>query len=68
MTDRGAILVDNVLWSGAVVDPANTSRDTVALREFNDDVAQRNDIEAVILTVGDGITMIRPKRTPAVHD
>ena len=68
LTDRGAILVDNELWSGAVVDPANTSRDTVALREFNDDVAQRNDIEAVILTVGDGITMIRPKRTPAVHD
>ena len=61
MADRGAILVDNVLWSGAVVDPADTSRDTVALREFNDHVAERDDCDAVILTVGDGITMIRPR-------
>jgi caffeoyl-CoA O-methyltransferase len=61
LADRGAILVDNVLWSGAVVDPADTSRDTVALREFNDHVAGRDDCDAVILTVGDGITMIRPR-------
>ena len=62
MSDRGAILVDNVLWSGAVVDDADTSADTVALREFNDHVAARDDCDAVILTVGDGITLIRPRR------
>jgi len=67
LTDRGAILVDNVLWSGAVIDPADTSRDTVALREFNDHVAQRDDLDAVILTVGDGITMIRPRTAPAAR-
>ena len=62
MTDRGVILVDNVLWSGAVVDPSNTERDTQALRDFNDHVAQRSDCHAVMLTVGDGLTVIRPKR------
>ena len=62
MTERGVILVDNVLWSGAVVDPSDTERDTVALREFNDHVAQRGDCHAVMLTVGDGVTLIRPRR------
>ena len=62
MSDRGAILVDNVLWSGAVLDSSDTSADTVALRTFNDHVAARDDCDAVILTVGDGITLIRPRR------
>ena len=63
LSERGAILVDNVLWSGAVVDPDDESRDTVALREFNDHVAQRDDLDAVVLTIGDGVTLIRPRRT-----
>lgn len=60
--DRGVILVDNVLWSGQVVDDSDTSTDTVALRDFNDHVATRGDCDAVILTIGDGLTMIRPRR------
>lgn len=62
MAATGVILVDNVLWSGQVIDPADTSDDTVALREFNDHVAQRADCDSVILTIGDGVTMIRPRR------
>lgn len=62
LTDRGVILVDNVLWSGEVANPANTDSNTVALRDFNDHVAQRADCLAVMLTVGDGVTMIRPRR------
>lgn len=62
MNDGGVILVDNVLWSGQVIDPDDESADTVALRAFNDHVAARSDCDAVILTVGDGLTMIRPRR------
>lgn len=62
MRDGGVILVDNVLWSGAVIDSSNQSADTVALRDFNDHVAARSDCDAVILTIGDGLTMIRPRR------
>ena len=62
MRDRGVILVDNVLWSGQVIDDGDTSTDTVALRDFNDHVATRDDCDAVILTIGDGLTMIRPRR------
>ncbi len=62
LTHRGVILVDNVLWSGRVIDDTDTSPDTEALRAFNDDVARRDDCDAVILTIGDGVTMIRPRR------
>lgn len=62
MTDRGVILVDNVLWGGAVVDDEDASADTVALRDFNRHVSERDDCDAVILTIGDGLTMIRPRR------
>ncbi len=62
MNDHGVIFVDNVLWSGQVTDPADESDDTVAIRDFNDHVAARADCDAVILTIGDGVTMIRPRR------
>lgn len=62
MRDSGVILVDNVLWSGGVIDHDDDSPDTVALRDFNDHVAVRDDCDAVILTLGDGLTMIRPRR------
>ncbi len=59
LTDRGLIVVDNVLWSGAIVDDAADDTNTVALREFNDAVARRDDVHAVMLPIGDGITLIR---------
>jgi caffeoyl-CoA O-methyltransferase len=61
LTERGVIVVDNVLWSGQVVDPTDESDSTVALREFNDQIAARDDAEAVMLAIGDGITLIRPR-------
>ena len=59
LTERGVILVDNVLWSGSVVGDDDRSESTVALRALNDDLATRDDIDAVMLPIGDGITMIR---------
>ena len=41
LSDRGLIVVDNVLWSGAR------------------GVARRDDVQAVMLPVGDGVTLIR---------
>lgn len=60
--DRGVIAVDNVLWSGAVVDPADSHDDTQAIRDFNDHVVGRDDCTAVMLPIGDGVTLIRPVR------
>jgi caffeoyl-CoA O-methyltransferase len=53
------LLVDNVLWSGRVVDEGVADEDTVALRMFNDVVAADGRVEAVVLTAFDGLTIAR---------
>jgi caffeoyl-CoA O-methyltransferase len=58
MRAGGLILVDNVLWSGNVIDPADTSDDTVALRAFNDHVVADPRVDCVMLAVGDGLSII----------
>ena len=55
----GLLLVDNVLWSGKVVDPAVSDADTVALRVFNDRVRADERVESVLLSVADGLTLAR---------
>ena len=55
----GVLLVDNVLWSGRVVDQSVTDDDTAALRTFNDMVAGDDRVEAVVLTAFDGLTIAR---------
>lgn len=60
MRDGGWILADNTLWDGHIVDPAyDKDKQTIALREFNDKVAQDARLEKVILPLRDGLTIIR---------
>jgi caffeoyl-CoA O-methyltransferase len=54
----GVILVDNVLWSGGVIDADATDEGTLAIRAFNDHVAADPRVECVMLAIGDGITFI----------
>ena len=58
LSQQGAILVDNVLWSGQVVDASDTERDTLALREFNRHVAGDPRTQQVVLPIGDGVSLI----------
>jgi predicted O-methyltransferase YrrM len=53
----GLVAVDNTLWSGAVIDPKDTSADTVALRAFNEALAGDSRVDLAMLTVGDGLTL-----------
>ncbi|MEP7036055.1 MAG: class I SAM-dependent methyltransferase [Actinomycetota bacterium] len=55
----GVLLVDNVLWSGRVVDEGVSDDDTEALRKFNDLVAADLRVEVVVLTAFDGLTIAR---------
>jgi caffeoyl-CoA O-methyltransferase len=55
------LLVDNVLWGGAVVDPAADDENAKAIRAFNDMVAADERVESVILTIGDGLTVARKR-------
>jgi caffeoyl-CoA O-methyltransferase len=58
---NGVILVDNVLWSGDIIDADRTDANTVALRAFNDLVIADPRIEVVILPIADGLSLIRKK-------
>ena len=58
LSQQGAILVDNVLWSGQVVNASNTEQDTSALREFNQHVAADTRTSQVVLPIGDGVSLI----------
>jgi caffeoyl-CoA O-methyltransferase len=59
LSERGLIAVDNVLWSGRVADPSNDDEATVALRTFNDHVRADERVVSVMLTVRDGVSLIR---------
>ncbi len=61
MPSGGLILFDNVLWNGRVVDSKDQSEDTRAIRELNDFIANDSRIEAVMLPVADGLTIVRKK-------
>jgi len=57
----GLILVDNVLWSGAVVDPARDDEDTEAIRAFNQACAGDPRISLSLVPIGDGLTLARKR-------
>ncbi len=60
LSPRGLIVVDNVLWSGRILEGSgDDSEDTLALRAFNDRVAADERVVCVMLSVRDGITLIR---------
>ena len=53
----GLILVDNVLWSGAVIDQGIQDENTQAIRSFNDKVAIDDRALISMIPVGDGLTL-----------
>jgi caffeoyl-CoA O-methyltransferase len=62
LSERGFIVADNVLWSGRVVEDGG-DESTQAIKRFNDHVAADERVERLMLTVRDGMTLIR--RRPA---
>lgn len=58
---NGLLLIDNVLWNGQVIDPGDGSEDTVAIRALNDFIVIDTRVEAVMIPVADGITIVRKK-------
>ncbi len=55
----GLLIIDNVLWSGKVDDDDFQDPETAAIRELNLRIARDPRVEAVMLTVRDGITLAR---------
>jgi len=59
LSDHGLIVVDNTLWSGRVSSAPDADESTRALVAFNDRVAADERVVCVMLTVRDGVTLIR---------
>jgi len=57
----GFILIDNVLWSGKVLDTQHQDKDSVLLRELNLKISQDARVEKVLLPIRDGLYLIRKK-------
>ena len=59
LAEGGLIAFDNVLWSGRVLDDADQTDDTRAIRALNERLARDDRVEVVMLTVRDGLTLVR---------
>ena len=58
----GLIIADNTLWGGKVVGKiARNDEQTISILEFNDFVRDDARVEATILPIRDGMTLIRKK-------
>jgi predicted O-methyltransferase YrrM len=55
----GLIAIDNVLWSGRVIDPAETDEDTQAIRDLNADLATDERVDIAMVPIADGLTLLR---------
>ena len=60
LSEGGLIAADNTLWSGRVLDSSDDSEGTEAIRAFNEHVIADSRVVSVMLTVRDGVTLIRP--------
>ena len=58
---NGLLLIDNVLWSGKVAEPEASDPDTNALRELNQMIHNDDRVEACLIPIGDGVTIVRKK-------
>ncbi|MGA8533189.1 MAG: class I SAM-dependent methyltransferase [Candidatus Tumulicola sp.] len=57
----GLVLVDNVLWGGAVADPSADDADTVALRTLNAKAGRDERVDVSLLATCDGILIARKR-------
>lgn len=59
LSKRGLLAVDNTLHLGQVVSDREVPADVAAIRQFNDLVRDDPRVEQVVLTVREGLTLIR---------
>ncbi|NND54596.1 MAG: methyltransferase domain-containing protein [Gammaproteobacteria bacterium] len=53
----GLLMIDNVLWDGAVIDATDDSEDTQAIRAVNRSLADDERWDLSMVPIGDGLTL-----------
>jgi predicted O-methyltransferase YrrM len=62
MRPGGLILIDNVLWSGRVADPAmDDDKRTQAIKQLNQQIYHDDRVQISLIPIGDGLTIARKK-------
>ncbi len=61
LAPTGVILIDNVLWDGEVLRQPAPDERTAAIQELNRTVAADPGVTAVLVTIRDGVLVIRKK-------
>ena len=59
LAEGGLMALDNTLWSGRVLDDSDDSESTHAIKAINDRIASDERVTSVMLTVRDGVTLVR---------
>ena len=57
----GVMLIDNVLWGGSVADPKDRDASTEAIRALNVKIRDDKRVDQTLLTIGDGLTVVRKR-------
>ena len=60
LSPTGVILIDNVLWNGDVLKQPPPDEKTAAIQELNRVVAADPRVSAVLVTIRDGVLVVRP--------
>ena len=58
----GFFITDNVLWSGKVAESGRADESTAAIRQFNEMICRRDDLQTVILPLRDGVAVCQKVR------
>jgi caffeoyl-CoA O-methyltransferase len=61
LSPHGVILIDNVLWSGEVLKQPPPDEQTAAIQELNRMVSADSRVWAVLVTIRDGVLVVRKK-------
>lgn len=62
LSDNGLIIADNVLFHGQVLEKNISGKNALAIHAFNEHVANDSRTEQVMLTVRDGLTLIKKRK------
>jgi caffeoyl-CoA O-methyltransferase len=56
---NGFILADNIFFHGQVLEEKVTGKSAIGIQAFNDFIKNRTDVEKVVLTIRDGLYLIK---------
>ncbi|MDQ7042535.1 MAG: class I SAM-dependent methyltransferase [Sulfurimonas sp.] len=53
------LMIDNIFWGGTVANPLKVDEETTAIRRLNEKIMQDKRVQASMLTIGDGLMLVR---------